>query len=90
MSNETKGKEPYLMAKELAWKATELGAPMTDDYARGILRAMDPLVAPRRRMARWSDFWTFYCLNPELMPFSRDPKKRVARGLAGNNLKSQI
>jgi hypothetical protein len=76
--------EPFLTPKELAWKAEEVGASISVDYVRAMLKQMPLMQAPRGRMARWSDFWTFYCLNPDLMPFSRDPAKRTlgrTRGL---------
>ena len=76
--------EPYLMAKELSYRLCELGIEHTDDYVRACLRAMPPMMAPRHKHARWSDFWTWYCLNPDFMPFSRDPARRGAgktRGL---------
>jgi len=72
------------MAKELAWKAQELGVSISVEYARAVLKQMPLMQAPKRRQARWSDFWNFYCMNPDLMPFSRDPRKRTlgkTRGL---------
>lgn len=69
--------EPFLTPKELAWAAQEIGVMISVDYVRAVLKQMPLMQAPRRRMARWSDFWTFYCLNPDLMPFSRDENKRT-------------
>ncbi len=73
----------YLMAKELAARAEDFGVSISVDYVRRILRIMPPLQAPRHKMARWSDFWQFYCLNPGIMPFSRDPAKRTAARAPG-------
>lgn len=68
--------EPYLMAKELSAEAGERGVRISADYVRVILKQMPPKQAPRGRYARWSDFWDWYCLHPDVMPFSRDPAKR--------------
>lgn len=73
---QTSKPEPFLMAKELSAEAAERGLKIGYEYVRRILKLMPPMVAPRHRWARWSDFYQWYCLHPDVMPFSRDPAKR--------------
>jgi hypothetical protein len=69
--------EPYLMAKEIAAKFRELGMPMADEYARELIRATPQNV--RGKYARWTDAWTFYTLNPQWMPYSRNPERTLGK-----------
>jgi hypothetical protein len=84
MSDNTKKPKPekYLTAKEIAYEFEDLGIRLSVDYVRAIIHELTSRKkAIRNKYARFSDCWDFWTLNPDYMPFSDKPQKRIGKTL---------